>query len=99
MVFPDFLRDIRKALMINYTPSNQFTLEGFSHPFHKQLKPTKRWVCLAELVPWDELAGIYARDMDPGSGWLIVDIRMVIGALIIRHSLSLSDRIVNIYQP
>ena len=80
------------ALMINYTPSKQLTLEGFQHPFHKQLKSDNRWVRLAELVPWDELAEIYARNLDPGSGRLSVDIRMVIGALIIKHKLSLSDR-------
>ena len=85
--------------MINYTPSNLLILEGFSHPVHKQLKTNNRWVRLSELVPWDELAGIYARYFDPGSGRLCSDLRMVIGALIIKHKLSLSDQIVNIYQP
>jgi hypothetical protein len=47
---------------------------------------------LAELVPWDELAGIYAKHLDPGSGRESVDLRMVIGALIIKHKLSLTDR-------
>ena len=78
--------------MINYTPSNQLSLEGFKHPFYKQLKPNNRWVKLAEVIPWDELAGIYSRNLDPGAGRLSVDIRMVIGALIIKHKLKLSDR-------
>jgi IS5 family transposase len=78
--------------MIKYTPSNQLTLEEFKHPFHQQLKKDNRWVVLAELVPWDELAEIYARNLNPKAGRLSVDIRMVIGALIIKHKLSLSDR-------
>ena len=78
--------------MINYTPSNQLTLEGFKHPFYKQLKPDNRWVKLAEVIPWDELAGIYSRNLDPGAGRLSVDIRLVIGALIIKHKMKLSDR-------
>jgi hypothetical protein len=67
-------------------------LEGFKTPFHKQLKKDNRWVVLAELVPWDELAGIYAKNLDPDVGRLRVDIRMVIGALIIKHKLNLSER-------
>ena len=78
--------------MINYTPSNQLTLEGFKHPFYKHLKQDNRWVKLAEVIPWDELARIYSRNLDPGAGRLSVDIRMVIGALIIKHKLTLSDR-------
>ena len=78
--------------MIKYTPSSQLTLEEFKHPFHQQLKTDNRWVVLAELVPWDELAGIYAKNLNPKAGRLSVDIRMVIGALIIKHKLTLSDR-------
>ena len=78
--------------MIKYTPSNQLTLEEFKHPFHQQMKKDNRWVVLAELVPWDELAEIYARNLNPKAGRLSVDIRMVIGSLIIKHKLSLSDR-------
>jgi hypothetical protein len=78
--------------MIKYTPSSQLTLENFKHPFHNQLKPDNRWVLLAELVPWDELAGIYAKNLDPNAGRLSVDIRMVLGALIIKHKITLSDR-------
>jgi IS5 family transposase len=78
--------------MIKYTPANQLTLEAFKHPFEKVLDQNNRWVRLAELVPWDELAGIYARSLDPDTGRLSVDVRMVIGALIIKHKLCLSDR-------
>ena len=77
--------------MIKYTSSKQLTLENFKHPFN-ELQEDNRWIILAGLVPWDELAGIYARNLHPGEGRLSVDIRMVIGALIIKHRLCLSDR-------
>jgi len=63
--------------MIKYKPSSQLTLENFKHPFQNQLKSYNRWVQLAELVPWDELAGIYAKNLNPKAGRLSVDIRMV----------------------
>ena len=78
--------------MIRYTPSNQLTLDLFKHPFEHALAKTNRWVILAELVPWDSLANIYAKSLNPDSGRLSVDIRLVIGALIIKHKMTLSDR-------
>ncbi len=78
--------------MIKYTSANQLTLEAFKHPFEKELDKNNRWVQLAELVPWDDLAGIYAKNLDADAGRLSIDIRMVIGVLIIKHKLKLSDR-------
>ena len=78
--------------MIKYTPSSQLTLEEFKHPFHNQLRPDNRWVQLAALVPWDELAAIYAKQLNPKAGRLSVDLRMVLGAMILKHKLKLSDR-------
>jgi hypothetical protein len=78
--------------MIKYTPSSQLTLEIFKHPFHNQLKTDNRWVQLAEVVPWDELTGIYAKNLNPKAGRSSVDLRMVIGALIVKHKLTLGDR-------
>jgi hypothetical protein len=59
--------------MIKYTPASQLSLENFKHPFHHQLDPNNRWVQLAELVPWDELAKLYAKHLDPGAGRESVD--------------------------
>ena len=78
--------------MIRYTPASQLTLKGFSHPFDNELNPENRWVKLAGLIPWDDLAAIYARSLRYDSGRETVDIRMVIGALIIKHKMKLSDR-------
>jgi len=78
--------------MIRYTPSNQLTLDIFKHPFEKALDKTNRWVKLAGLIPWDSLANIYAKSLSPDSGRLSVDIRMAIGAMIIKHKMTLGDR-------
>ncbi len=78
--------------MINYTPSNQLTLEGFSQPFENELSLENRWVKLAEVVPWDELAIVYANSLDPVRGRESLDIRIVIAAIIIKHKLQLDDR-------
>jgi hypothetical protein len=78
--------------MIKYTPSNQLLLSGFSHPFDQELSLSNRWVKLAELIPWDDLAAIYSKELSSTSGRESVDIRMVIGALIVKHKLGLDDR-------
>ncbi len=78
--------------MINYTPQNQISLEMFKHPFEQELDKENRWVILASLVPWDELAAVYSRKLQTDSGRLSVDIRTVLGALIVKHKFRLDDR-------
>ena len=79
--------------MIKYTPSNQLTLEGFSHPFEEELSPENRWVKLAKLIiPWDSLAAVHAKSLSATSGRESIDVRMVIGALTVKHKLGLDDR-------
>lgn len=78
--------------MIRYTPQNQLTLEGFEHPFERALDPNNRWVKLADSLPWDELAKIYAEGMCLDNGRPTIDIRLAIGALIVKHKMKLSDR-------
>jgi hypothetical protein len=80
------------ADMIKYTPATQLTLEGFEHPFERDLDPANRWVKMANMIPWDELAAIYARNLDSNNGRQSVDVRLVIAALIIKHKLKFSDR-------
>ena len=78
--------------MIKYTPSNQLTLSGFSHPFDQELSPKNRWVKLSEIIPWDTLASVYLGQLSSTSGRESVDARMVIGAIIVKHKLRISDR-------
>lgn len=78
--------------MIQYSPQGQLPFEGFDTTFEQRLDPDNRWVKLAALVPWDELATIYAKNLDGSPGRRSVDIRMVLGAMIVKHKLELSDR-------
>ena len=78
--------------MIKYTPSNQLSLSGFSHPFDQELSPDNRWIKLAQLIPWDALAAVYSKALSTTSGRESIDVRMVIGALITKHKLGLDDR-------
>jgi|GEM_PF-848605 len=81
-----------RALMINYTPQNQLSLSLFKHPFESELDKENRWVKLAQLIPWDELANVYAQHLQSDTGRLSVDVRTVIAALIVKHMLKLDDR-------
>lgn len=78
--------------MIHYTPQNQLHLHLFEHPFEKALDPENRWVKLATVIPWDALAGVYAKHLNASSGRKSVNIRTVIAALIVKHRLVLDDR-------
>lgn len=77
--------------MIRYTSSKQLSLDGFSLPFGGSLNPKNRWVKWSEVIPWDDLATCYYKTMTPKKGRPGKDARLVIGAMIIKHKLTLSD--------
>jgi hypothetical protein len=77
--------------MIRYTSSKQLSLEGFTLPFGGKLNPQNRWVKWSEVIPWDGLAVGYYSTMNSSKGRPCKDARLVIGALIIKHKLNLSD--------
>lgn len=76
--------------MIKYTSQNQ--LSFFRTPFEQQLDCTNRWVTLSNSLPWDQLVKIYQKKLHSDFGAPSIDARMVIGSLIIKHKLTLSDR-------
>ena len=77
--------------MIRYSSSRQLGLSGFHLPFGGELSPDNRWVKWSEAIPWDGLAIGYYSTMDTTQGRPCKDARLVIGALIIKHKLNLSD--------
>ena len=68
------------------------SIEEFKTPFEIQLDKRNRWVTLADMIPWDNLAGIYCKNLSTDRGAPTVDARIVIGAMIIKHKLGLDDR-------
>lgn len=77
--------------MIRYTSENQLPLSGFETPFESMLDDNNRWVKLASLIPWDELAAAYYSNFHNSHGRPAKNARLVIGAVIIKHKLCLSD--------
>ncbi|NLB89939.1 MAG: IS5 family transposase [Clostridiales bacterium] len=70
----------------------QLCLDLFSSTLEKSLDPTNRWYKLANSLPWAEIERIYngrLRNRHCGGG--NKPARMVIGALIIKHKMNLSD--------
>jgi hypothetical protein len=78
--------------MIQYRSQKQLSLTEFDWPFQTSLDENNRWVKLSECIPWDELAEGYYQDLEDTQGRPTKDARLVIGAVIIKHKLCLSDR-------
>ncbi len=71
----------------------QLWLSGFEVPFEMQLDPGNRWVRLAQIVPWAEFGAAYEESLKSGKsgGRPPKSSRLIIGAVIIKHKLCLSD--------
>ena len=79
--------------MIRYRSAKQRTLAEFDWPFQTALDDSNRWVTLAACIPWDELAQAYHGALSQSPlGRPSKDARLVIGAVIIKHKLCVSDR-------
>ena len=78
--------------MIHYKSPNQLTLDQFDVPFLSGLDEYNRWVKLSECIPWNELAESYYSNFTSTTGRPVKDARLVIGAVIIKHKLCLTDR-------
>ena len=78
--------------MIRYKSSNQLSIEEFRTPFDIHLHPANRWVKLAHMLPWDDMASIYYKSMSSDKGAPGIDARIVIGAMIIKHMEKYDDR-------
>jgi IS5 family transposase len=77
--------------MIRYQSQNQMSIEEFRTPFEIKLSRENRWVKLGASLPWDALVNIYCKTLSENKGRPVVDPRIVIGALIIKHKEGFSD--------
>jgi IS5 family transposase len=80
--------------MIRYTSTGQLKIEEFKTPFEINIEKhiDNRWVRLANSLPWDKLAKVYYSKMCKDNGAPAKSARLVIGALIVKGFLKLSDR-------
>ena len=77
--------------MIYYTPASERQLSMFKTPFEANLDPENRWVKMASVVPWDDFARIIQKKMSTRMGRPSIDLRIVIGAILVKHIMNLSD--------
>ena len=77
--------------MIRIYSQTQLTLEGFESPFERSMDKNNRWVKLGACIPWDDLANAYYTSFNTRTGRPAKEARLVIGAVIIKHKLKLSD--------
>lgn len=75
-----------------YVSPNQLTICGFETPFAQHLTSENRWVKLSNLIPWDKIVHLYDMQFKSLEGRPPISGRIVIGAVIIKHMLDLSDR-------
>lgn len=84
--------DKKRAPMIRDHNSKQLSITDFDWPFLAPLDQNNRWVELSHSIPWGSLAEAYHQGLDQTQGRPTKDARLVIGAVIIKHKLCLSDR-------
>jgi len=81
----------KRALAPGYISPNQLTLDGFETPFAQKLTLSNRWVKLAQVIPWDKIVTVYNTIFKSKEGHPPISGRIIIGSLIIKHMLKLSD--------
>lgn len=80
-----------RAAMIRTTSAKQLTIAEFDWPFETVLDKNNRWVKLSQCIPWDDLAESYYQGLEADRGRPLKAARLVIGAVIVKHKLCLSD--------
>jgi hypothetical protein len=81
------------AQTLRYVSPNQLTQPGFETPFEQALTCENRWVKLSKLIPWDRVVLQYNNSFSKSSeGRQPISGRIVIGAVIIKLYLDISDR-------
>jgi IS5 family transposase len=78
--------------MIREISPKQVPFSEFDWPFQNGLDVENRWVKMAQCIPWEALCEAYHANMNEHTGRPALKARIVIGALIIKHKLVLSDR-------
>jgi IS5 family transposase len=87
------LKEVRKrAVTPQYVSPNQLTIQGFETPFSQALSSKNRWVKLSGVIPWDKIVTQYDRQFKSKEGRPPISGRIVLGAVIIKHILALTDR-------
>ena len=77
--------------MIRFKSIKQLSITEFQTPFEINLDPQNRWVRSSQEIPWDDLSRVYYNKLNQLMGARALDARVVIGAMIVKHRMKLSD--------
>ena len=77
--------------MIEYTSQYQTKITEFNNLYSLELNQSNRWIQLGFHLPWDSLVKIYISKFSDKHGTPSTNPRWIIGSLIIKHVLNLSD--------
>lgn len=61
-------------------------------PFGGQVDESNRWIKLSRIIPWDEFEREYEKSLKEGYGRPAHSSRLVIGLLILKHTLGMGDK-------
>ena len=82
----------KRASTPKYISPNQLTLGGFETPFEQKLTSENRWIKMAHAIPWDKIVGHYDNLFKSSEGRPPISGRVILGAMMIKHIESLTDR-------
>jgi len=82
----------KRASTPSYISPNQLTLAGFETPFEQKLSTENRWVKLGKVIAWDSIVACYDKLFTSKEGRPPISGRVVLGCIIIKHLLDLTDR-------
>ena len=77
--------------MINYTSQHQLKFDEFSSLHLLNLDPENRWIQMASILPWDKMVNQWTKNYSDFLGAAGVNPRVLIGAMIIKHKMKLTD--------
>ena len=77
--------------MYRQTQNLSIDPESLELPFEGKLSADNRWVIMANLIPWSEFEGEYAKNFSKKMGAPALPFRMALGALMIKEKLRISD--------
>jgi transposase, IS5 family len=81
----------KRLHMFNYTSQYQTKITEFNNLYSLELDISNRWIQLGFHLPWDTLVKIYKSKFSEKQGCPVTNPRWIIGGLIIKHILNLSD--------
>jgi len=77
--------------MVNYSSQYQLKFDQFSSLYHLKLNPDNRWIQMASILPWDMMVIQWTKRYSDSIGAAGINPRVLIGTLIIKHKLKLTD--------